>query len=1011
MPARPSEAASPPQAAVIRAKIRPPPVAERLVERPRVEHALAALIERHRVVVVSATAGAGKTTAVAAAVRLLTRPVAWLTLDWTDAAPGRLVRYLEAALAGPLPGVGHVATEALTARIPHAEAAGLLVEACDAPVALIVDELERLADAEPSWDVIRAVVRYAPRDMRVVLLGRREVSAAQLGASPASGDIAFLRDTDLAFTTDEAAAALERHGGAAVDPAAAVAATGGWVTGVLFEAWRAAPHLAGSGGEADPLHGYLGAHIVEQLPEADREFLVGTSLLTEITAPRAIALGHADAARRLASLRAARLPAAWQDEGRTLRCHPRFREYLLARLEERGAGPVRAVRLAYGRLLASEGHDEEATEVLLAAQAPEEARAAAEWAIFDVIDRLDLAVAERWLAALRPDAPAQSPALVMAELMLALATEDFRRGTALADALSEEERAGLVAALPAAAVLMVLCYAHVGRFEDMEAVFAETPPGPIADVLRYFMSIFGSEPPPPRPQLTGGPLDALVLSVDYGYGRLADVVAERAAGWVRAWTQPWLISALSLTGRTQEALELYEQVLAHGTTGASVDTVVAPLVLAGVGRRDDALAAIERGRRAARAGGSVVYEYLAALSEARVRLRLDRDPAKALAILDRVEADPRARRLGYLAEQIDGWYGFALLLQGRDAEALERLRRAVAASRRSDRQIDLPAAAVYLAEAEWRAGDEDAADAAADIALEAARVQGSNHMLLQALADFPAVVSRRLDAEPAADSPWHELGRALIAQAVAVDAHVGASVRLEEFGRCAILVDEEPVRPRIAKSYELLAYLASRPRAAARREELLDALFEGRAGESTRAYLRQAVRWLRHVLPENSVIAESGEIRLAGDLRLASDSTRFEAALAEAAGLQGEARLAATLAALALYDRGPYLPDVTSDWADERRRQLAQLATDARYEAAELAFAAGRVDDARRLVDDVLRAEPYREAAYRLTMRLAAALGDEDGVLRAFERCERALAEIGAEPAPTTRRLLAGLRR
>ena len=59
---------------------------------------------------------------------------------------------------------------------------------------------------------------------------------------------------------------------------------------------------------------------------------------------------------------------------------------------------------------------------------------------------------------------------------------------------------------------------------------------------------------------------------------------------------------------------------------------------------------------------------------------------------------------------------------------------------RSDRLLELPTAAVYLAEAEWRAGDEDAADRAADLALEAARRQGSNHVLLQALADFPAVV-------------------------------------------------------------------------------------------------------------------------------------------------------------------------------------------------------------------------------------------------------------------------------
>ena len=99
-----------------------------------------------------------------------------------------------------------------------------------------------------------------------------------------------------------------------------------------------------------------------------------------------------------------------------------------------------------------------------------------------------------------------------------------------------------------------------------------------------------------------------------------------------------------------------------------------------------------------------------------------------------------------------------------------------------DRILELPTAAVYLAEAEWRAGNEEAADRAADIALAAARRQGSNHILLQALADIPAVVSRRLDAEAGADSPWHELGRALIAQGVALDARAGVSVRCGEFG-------------------------------------------------------------------------------------------------------------------------------------------------------------------------------------------------------------------------------------
>jgi ATP/maltotriose-dependent transcriptional regulator MalT len=67
--------------------------------------------------------------------------------------------------------------------------------------------------------------------------------------------------------------------------------TGGWVTGVLFEAWRSEEHTAVVGGGADPLHGYISSRILEELPRTDREFLVTTSVLDEVTAERARALG------------------------------------------------------------------------------------------------------------------------------------------------------------------------------------------------------------------------------------------------------------------------------------------------------------------------------------------------------------------------------------------------------------------------------------------------------------------------------------------------------------------------------------------------------------------------------------------------------------------------------------------------------------------------------------------------------------------------------------------------
>ena len=241
----------------------------------------------------------------------------------TDAAPGRLVGYLEAALAARLPRLERVATAALAARVPHTEAAGLLAEAvADDRVLLVLDELERLEESPDAWAVIEALLRYAGDGLRVVLISRRSVPLAPRRPP----QLLALSATELAFTPAEAAEALAVTGAGEIDAATALQATGGWVTGVLFEAWRSREHVAGAGGEADPLHGYLSAHILELLAPADRGFLVRTAVLDEVTASRATALGHRDAAARLASLRAEHLPAVWRDDGRVLRPHPRFRE-------------------------------------------------------------------------------------------------------------------------------------------------------------------------------------------------------------------------------------------------------------------------------------------------------------------------------------------------------------------------------------------------------------------------------------------------------------------------------------------------------------------------------------------------------------------------------------------------------------------------------------------------------------------------------------------------------------
>ena len=126
--------------------------------------------------------------------------------------------------------------------------------------------------------------------------------------------------------------------------------------------------------------------------------------------------------------------------------------------------------------------------------------------------------------------------------------------------------------------------------------------------------------------------------------------------------------------------------------------------------------------------------------------------------------------------------------------------------------------------------------------------------------------------------------------------------------------------------------------------------------------------------------------------------------------MRGEERLRLLLAALDIADRGMYLSAISSVWAGERRQRLDELVRSARLEAAEVAFASGHYSQATQLAEIVVKADPYREAAWRLLMKLAHTLGDHDRVISAYRSCEGALRELGAQPSKATSALLNNFR-
>nr|WP_245357064.1 BTAD domain-containing putative transcriptional regulator [Paeniglutamicibacter kerguelensis] len=999
---------------LLRGKISAPSLPEILVPRPRLESSVRDRLGALPVLVVCASAGAGKTTAVRTALRDEPQ-VAWLTLDAADASPGRLLTYIAAALAPFSPNLTELVQHAMAAQAPHGEIAGLLIESLfgEVPTTLVLDQLERVAPHPKAMEVIDHLVGFAPANVKIILISRTAITLPS-SAPPGSERLDYLIDRELAFTPQEAVVALQQAGGSTDDVDAVMRATGGWVVGVLFAGTTAEPIRMALQPEIDPLHAYLWAHVLQGLNDELRDFAITTSLLVSVDAQRATALGLERTERFLTELRAHRIPAVWAPGGKSVRYHPVLRDYLLVLLERRPRAEVVALRLKFGRLLASEGFLIEATEELLAIEALAEALPYAEQAIETLIDRRDYDVADRWLEELADFGQAGLSPLTVAELMLCVAREEYWRGVRIADQLAAlGQREALARSSSRAAAMMIWCYYHACRTEDMAEIQGVAPPGPELDAANGLLTLIDSRDVAALSPYgsASGQVDGLLARLRYWRGMLAEASAPTQNPATEAVVVPWRVAALRAVGELEQAHRLYARVEAAGMITAGLLAVVGAELYMDMGRESDSRRCIEAGRLEARRLGSVVWDLFSQLSEAKLELRLVRDPIRARQVLDGLELEPLARVYQSTAEQIDTWHGLSHLMLGEYESARYRLQRAVASMRESGRVLELPTAAVYLAEVAWHCKDDEAADTASDEAMAAARAQGTDEVLLRALREFPEVLSRRLDSLADGDTDWHRLGGRLLNESTPQVLSSSVVVQLHEFGAPQILVGDTEVRPRIAKSYELLAYFASIGEKTVTRQQLLDALFDGRDTNASKSYLRQVVHQLRSVLPEGvGPFITNDAIAFADHVSIESEAARFEQIAQRSQSNDPRRRDHEIKVALGAFDQGGYLPKAKSLWIDNRREQLLGAATALRLEAARLAFEQGSFARADKFARAVLSEEPLREAAWRLRMRTAAAIGSSDDVLTIYTECVTAITAIGAEPARETRMLLEQLR-
>jgi ATP/maltotriose-dependent transcriptional regulator MalT len=265
-----------------------------------------------RLVLVDAPAGFGKTTLVAQwrSAAQEQRPFAWISLDPGDDDPGRLWWYILCALRRACPEIGgaDIARE-LRAAVPDitgtvlpllANELGTLSE----PVVLVLDDYHVIKERS-CHDQIAFLLLHLPPTAQIVLITRAD-PPLPLARLRAAGEMVEIRARELRFAAQEAAALVQEVSGIALSDADVVdlvERTEGWPAGLYLAALSLRGHPSPDAfvrqftGDNRFVVDFLADEVLGRQPDEIQQFLVRTSILSQLCAPLCDAVtGSANAA-------------------------------------------------------------------------------------------------------------------------------------------------------------------------------------------------------------------------------------------------------------------------------------------------------------------------------------------------------------------------------------------------------------------------------------------------------------------------------------------------------------------------------------------------------------------------------------------------------------------------------------------------------------------------------------------------------------------------------------------
>ena len=1028
------------------------------IERPSLLAQLSGALE-HKLTVISAPTGYGKTTVVSQFVHQVPYPVVWHTVEPRERDVPNLHAHALAAIEQvapdiqPTPEAQNYAPGELAAFV-----ADYLRDATDSEIVYVLDDAHHLAGSTAAEMWLRQLIALLPYNCHMILISRT-VLRLPYAEMMARGEVLALGQGELRFSVAEAIDLAYRMSGRKPSEEEArrlVERLEGWPAGIVLALQPLPPDLEEAmlgGGGPEALFEGLALSMLHSQQPALRDFLLASSTLRRLTPELcASALGLRNSSRWLAEAQVRNLFLSRISGG--LVYHSLFRAFLQDQLQRRDPQRFVDLHARAARWLEEQGDLEEAFEHYITAQMPERAAALAErvaGAYFSqgkletlldwnlrlagsgiphprlqymcariYIDRYEYDRAATELHAAEEAFRAQGDEIGIGEVQLQRLVIKLQGGQYQQAA---QQASQLVEILPDTANLR----ARALRILGMGLVFlgdVETGIRCLEEALPYY-----------RADGDLSALSHLLQDLHIAYtrlGRLDDVGAclheyvalRRSLGGAAA-----LALALNNLGYYYHQRGDYLQARATFQEGLRTiarfsDRRAESYLLWSLG---DLLRDLFNYEEAARLytralellGDGEPLLRLSILISTSVMRRWQGDPQEARTLAEEAAEIAQAHNMALetLIAQAAMWTAQAEIKH--PSEAARALQQMVDAFMRQGARYELIGLHGVRARIALLTGDEANAESALDAALALAREVGSSQPLAAEVAHTPPLESFVLARRPKYQTlirdvnRLREAGQQLLEplqlgdQAIAERTY---SLRVWTFDRELVERDGYPIpasKWQAVAAKELFFYLLFNGPATFPQISLV--FWPDSSPQRVRSNFHTTLYRARYAVGKDAIIldAESELYAINPELDVWCDALQFEALVREARLLPPRDARAEDLwrKAVELY-RGDFLPTIDMDWVYPRREALREVYLEALVSLSECARVRNDFREALAALYRAVEVDPLHENAHRAIMICYAQMGEKSRVRAHLDQLTNLFrTELGIDPSPETIRL------